>query len=108
MRGIRRQADHGQLEEGEIVHHRLRQVEMLAHRHLDVLQDRERGEQRAVLEEEAPALLDVEAGLRRERLAFCPNSATAPLSGVTSPVMTRISTDLPWPEPPTMARISPR
>ena len=72
MRGVRRQADHGELEKGEIVHHGLRQVEMLAHRHLDVLQHGERGEQRTVLEEDAPPLLDVEAGLRRERLRVLP------------------------------------
>ena len=68
MRGVGRQADHGELEEGEIVHHRLRQLEMLAHRHLDVLQHGERGEQRAVLEQDAPAALDVEPILRRQRL----------------------------------------
>ena len=42
MRSSRRQADHGELEEGEIVHHRLGQIEMLAHRHLDVLEDGQR------------------------------------------------------------------
>ena len=44
------------------------QLEMLAHRHLNVLQHGERGEQRAVLEQNAPAPLDVEAVLWRERL----------------------------------------
>src|SRR5680860_131089 len=66
--GIRRQANHSELEEGEVVHHRLRQVEMLTHRHLDVLQDGQRGEQRTVLKEDAPASLDVESRLRGERL----------------------------------------
>src|SRR6187200_2986498 len=45
MRGARRKTDHRELKEGEIVHHRLRQLEMLAHRHLDVLKHRERRKQ---------------------------------------------------------------
>ena len=46
----------------------LRQFEMLEHRHLDVLEHGERGEQRAVLKQDAPAALDIDAVLRRQRL----------------------------------------
>src|SRR3979490_3191326 len=45
---------------------------MLPHRHLDVLQHGERGEQCAVLEEDAPAFLDLEAILWRQRLGVLP------------------------------------
>src|SRR4029450_2483074 len=72
MRGARWKTHHGELEEGEIVHHRLRQLKMLAHRHLDVLKHRERGEQRPVLEQDAPALLDLEPILRQKRLGIVP------------------------------------
>src|SRR6185369_12876634 len=108
MRGARRKTDHRELKEGEIVHHRLRQLEMLAHRHLDVLKHRERRKQSPVLEQDAPALLDIESILRQKRLGVMPKQRDVAGLGLIRPVITRISTDLPWPEPPTMARISPR
>src|SRR5262245_2794405 len=64
MRGLRRQSDHGELDKGKVVHHRLRQLKMLPHRQLDVLQNGQRGEQRPILEQDAPAALDVDAILR--------------------------------------------
>src|SRR5262245_20952054 len=45
---------------------------MLAHRHLDVLQDGQRGEQRPILEQDAPAALDIDAILRRQSLGIAP------------------------------------
>src|SRR5512135_526894 len=58
---------------------------MLAHRHLDVLQDGESGEQRAVLEQDSPALLDLEAILRRKRLGVLPEEAHLALVGLNEP-----------------------
>ena len=52
---VRRQPDHLELGDGDLVHQPLRQVEILAHRKLDVLPHGERGEQRALLEQDAPA-----------------------------------------------------
>ena len=45
---------------------------------------------------------------RRGRSSFSPNTSISPSSGVCSPMIERISTDLPVPEPPTTPRISPR
>ena len=53
-----RQPHHLELGERHLSHQRLRQVEILAHRELHVLQRRQRGEQRALLEQDAPAPLD--------------------------------------------------
>ena len=41
-------------------------------------------------------------------IIFSPSTSTSPASGVCSPMIERISTDLPVPEPPTTPRISPR
>src|SRR6478736_1518383 len=77
-RGVWRQSDHGELEEGKVVHHCLRQFEMLEHRHLDVLQHGQRGEQRAVLEQDAPAALDIDAILRCQRLVVAAEQLDLP------------------------------
>ena len=53
--GIARQSDQLDLELGQFVHQRLRQVEIFAHRHLHVLLHRERRKQRALLEQHAVA-----------------------------------------------------
>ncbi len=50
---IRREADQLDLQLRQFVHQRLRQIEIFAHRHLDVLHHRQRGEQRALLEQHA-------------------------------------------------------
>ena len=54
-RRVARQADKLDLELGEFVHQRARQIEILAHRHLHVFLDGERRKQRAVLEQHAEA-----------------------------------------------------
>jgi hypothetical protein len=40
-------------------------------------------------------------------IMFSPRTSTSPSIGVCSPMMERISTDLPVPDPPTTPRISP-
>ena len=59
--GVLRQADQRDLQHRQFVAQPRRQVEMLAHRRLDVLPDRQAGEQRALLEQHAPALADAAA-----------------------------------------------
>ena len=61
--GIRRQADQGNLEGGDLAHGLFVQPGMLADRHDDVLRHRQRGKQGAVLELHAGAALDVAFGL---------------------------------------------
>ncbi len=61
LRRVGRETDEVDLEAGQFVHQLGRDVEILAHRNLDVLEHRERGEERALLEEHAPTLLDAEA-----------------------------------------------
>ena len=53
--GIRAKAHHGDLEPCEIIHQWLRQIEIFAHGNLDVLGDGQAREQRAMLEQHAPA-----------------------------------------------------
>ena len=53
-----RQAHHLELGERHLAQQALRQAEMLAHRELHVLKRGQRGEQRALLEQDAPAALD--------------------------------------------------
>ena len=53
-----RQPDHFELGDRQFVHQPLRQIEIFAHRELHVLAHRQRGEQRALLEQDAPAPLD--------------------------------------------------
>ena len=52
------QAHHHELGHHDLVEQALRDVEIFAHRKLDVLAHRKRGEQRALLEQDAPAPLD--------------------------------------------------
>ena len=52
------QADQRDLAGRDLVHQRLRHRTVLAQRHLDVLHDGQRAEQRAVLEQHAPALFE--------------------------------------------------
>ena len=61
--GVRRQADHRDLERGDVAHRLLVEAGMLADRHDDVLGHAQRGEQRAVLELHAGARLHVALGL---------------------------------------------
>ena len=62
---FRRQADERQLLQRESVERRLGQAQMLAHRRLDVLPHGQAREQRALLEQHAPALADHETLVRR-------------------------------------------
>src|SRR4051794_17240086 len=55
---LRLQADHAKLGHHDLVEQPLRDLEIFAHRKLDVLPHRERGKQRALLEQDAPAALD--------------------------------------------------
>ena len=102
-------ADHFQLGHRDLLDEPRRQIEIFADRELHVLQRRKRREQRALLEQYAPAPLDraplalAERRQGRRRTPRCCRCASA-----TSPMMVRISTDLPAPEPPTKPRISPR
>jgi hypothetical protein len=41
-------------------------------------------------------------------IIFSPSTSISPASGVCRPMIERISTDLPVPDPPTTPRISPR
>src|SRR5215207_4531223 len=61
------QADHAELGHHDLVEQPLRNLKILAHRKLDVLPHGERGKQRALLEQDAPAPLDAAAlgGTRR-------------------------------------------
>ena len=52
------QADHVELGFRHLPHQPLGEFEVLAHGKLHVLQHRQRGEQRALLEQDAPAALD--------------------------------------------------
>ena len=60
-----RQADHRELGQGHSSQQPLRDIEVLAHRKLHVLQRRQRREQRALLEQHAPATLERTARRRR-------------------------------------------
>ena len=103
------EADHFQLGDRDLVHQALRQVEIFAHRELHILAHRQRGEQRALLEQHAPAPLDRAAFAPSLALArSMPNTSMVPARLGSRPMMVRISTDLPAPEPPTKPRISPR
>src|SRR5206468_3480613 len=55
------QADHAELGHHDLVEQPLRDLEILAHRKLDVLAHRQRGKQRALLKQDAPAALDAAA-----------------------------------------------
>src|SRR5207237_1397036 len=64
---MRSQAHHADLGHHELVEQPLRDLKIFAHRKLDVLAHRERGEQRALLKQDPPAALDAAAlrGTRR-------------------------------------------
>jgi hypothetical protein len=70
LRRIGRQADHRDLHGGDLVQQGDRQVEMLAQRHLNVLRDGQRAEQRAVLEEDSECRLEPmqRPGVERRRI----------------------------------------
>ena len=107
--GVVRQADQGELERGQLLEQRLRQLQALAQRRLDVLGDGQRAEQGAVLEQHAlPRLQGVPLRRRSSRQMSCPSTSISPRSGRSSPRMWRSSTDLPAPEPPTTPSTSPR
>src|SRR6185295_2268625 len=55
------QTHHAELGHHDLVEQPLRNLEIFAHRKLDVLPHRERGEQRALLKQDAPAALDAAA-----------------------------------------------
>src|SRR5690606_11381306 len=83
FRGVKRarrvaQADHRDLDRGKLVHQLLGEVEMLAIGNLDVLGDGERGEERAVLEEHAPAPLVQAPLVLRQRREIETEDADAP------------------------------
>src|SRR5262249_49359636 len=56
---VRPEADHLQLVDGDFSHQAVRDIEIFEDRELDVLTDRERGEQRTLLKKDAPAPLDL-------------------------------------------------
>ena len=79
-----------------------RQLGVLEHRRGDVLLHRQVGEQRALLEQHAPAPLDGAPAAAREACSrFWPKTCTSPPSGSFRPMRVLSSTDLPAPEPPT-------
>ena len=104
--GVGRQADQRDLERGDLVASVAAARPVCSRkRHLDVLGHGQRAEQRAVLEQHAPALLQpsqlgLATGARRRGRA--PRSC--PRAGRLRPTMVRSSTDLPVPEPPTTPR----
>ena len=101
--------DHFQLGDRHLVEQPRRQVEIFAHRELHVLAHGQRGEQRALLEQHAPAPLDrLPLGIADAAPRSTPNTSIRPSRRGNRPMMVRISTDLPAPEPPTKPRISPR
>ena len=106
---LRPEPDHFELGGGDLVHQRIRQHEIFAHRKLDVLPHGQRGKQRALLEQDAPspgrALRGRGHGCRRSATPM--TSISPPWRGMR-PMMVRISTDLPPPDAPTRPRISPR
>ena len=104
----RREADHLELGDGDLVHQPLGDVEMLAHRELHVLAHGQRGEQRALLEEHAPAALDRAPLASLGRVQVDAEHLDRARCFGMRPMMVRSSTDLPLPEPPTRPRISPR
>ena len=87
----------------------LRQFEIFAHRELQVFAHGERGKQRALLKQHAPAPLDrLPLRVAGRRHVDAEHLDGARRACGSRPMMVRISTDLPAPEPPTKPRISPR
>ena len=108
--GLGRQADQRDLQRGDLVEQRrVGTRALLLERHLDVLGHGQRAEQRAVLEQHAPALLDLpHRAVRLSRPIVWPNTSIVPAAGRLRPTIVRSSTDLPVPEPPTTPSTSPR
>ena len=78
-------------------------------RKFDVLTGGQRGEQRALLEKDAPASLDRLALLLVDLVEIdAEHFDAALLLFGSSPMMVRNNTDLPAPDAPTKPRISPR
>ena len=104
------QSGHHDLVRGDLVQQREIKVGIeFAKRHLHVLGDGQRREQRAALKQHAPALANSTSFCFVAVDASCsPNTVISPSPGVCSPMIERISTDLPVPEPPTTPMISPR
>ena len=102
------QPHHAEFGHRNLVEQPLRDVEIFAHRELDVLSHGQRGKQRALLEQDAPAPLDAASRAASAASRSIPNTSMLPLILGTRPMMVRVSTDLPAPEGPTKPRISPR
>ena len=87
---------------------RRRDVEVLAHRRLDVLPHGEAREQRALLEQHAPARSTRarSGGVSASRSR--PSTSIVPARFGCRPRIVRVSTDLPAPEAPTKPSTSPR
>ena len=82
---------------------------IFAQRHLDILRHGLGGEQRAFLEQHAPAHFQLAHGGAFDIAGGgWPKTSTSPSRGWIRPMMERSSTDLPVPEPPTTPSTSPR
>jgi hypothetical protein len=105
---LRPQSNHLELGDRDLVHQLLRQDEVLSQRKLDVLPDRQRGEQRALLEQDAPfAGRALRAAILRtaDRLSHDFDGAASSRDEADDGAH---QADLPPPEAPTRPRISPR
>ena len=106
---VGRQAGELHLQQREFVAQRIRQLAVvLLQRHLHVLADGERREQRAVLEQHAGVAFDVLAVVLVFAARVDAEHFDRARVGRRRPMIERISTDLPAPDPPTTPRISPR
>jgi hypothetical protein len=97
------QAGHADLVGGNLVAQLWRELGIeFPERHLDIFGHRQRGKQRAALKQHAPAACAAGVSLVAavdHRLAEAPS--ISPSSGFCRPMIERISTDLPVPDPPT-------
>ncbi len=103
-----RQTDQGELQAGQLIEQRLGQREALTQRRLDVLADRERAEQGAVLEQHTLARRSASRCCIAEPSDVVTQHLDARRAPARSrPRIVRSRTDLPAPDPPTTPSTSP-